>query len=662
VSPSFRAQVITRRTYNRPLDDTGAVFETWAETIDRVVSHQRWLWSRAKGKPLSFSEETELAELRQLMLQRKALPSGRTLWLGGTEVAKRREASQFNCSFERTETVHDVVDGFWLLLQGCGLGANAVVGNLNGFTRPVEIETVRSALTLADWNKGFRGAAGNTEEFYEWGGKLRWHLTVGDSAEAWAKSVGKILAMKRPVDVVVLDFSQVRAAGTRLKGYGWISSGDETLCKALVAICGILNTAAGRLLTSEEINDIINWLGTTLSSRRAAEILTHTYGAPLWREFATRKKDHWNTGNPQRGMSNNSLVFYQKPSKADLNDIFQLMQDAGGSEPGFINGAAALKRAPWFKGVNPCCEILLGNKSFCNLVETDLGKFNGDFEGLKRAIYIIARANYRQTCVNLDDGVLQRGWHELNEFLRLTGVGLTGIVMWEHVENDKAFQALRFMARMGVQSMATELGTPMSKAVTTVKPSGTLGKIMDTTEGVHKPLGKYIFNNVGFSVNDPLVERLREAGYRTFENPYDPTGVLVTLPVSYESARFDVVDGREVNLESAVSQLERYKRLMRNYVDHNCSITVSYDPSEVPEIVEWIHENWDDYVGVSFLYRNDPTKTAADLGYPYLPQEVVTRETFEAYTATLAVIDVEAANALDSELDDGCATGACPIR
>jgi len=662
VSPSFRAQVITRRTYNRPLDDTGTVFETWADTIDRVVSHQRWLWSRAKGKPLSIEEETELAELRQLMLQRKALPSGRTLWLGGTDVAKRREASQFNCSFERTETVHDVVDGFWLLLQGCGLGANAVVGNLNGFTRPVQVETVRSELTLADWNKGFRGAAGNREEFYEDGGKSFWHLTVGDSAEAWAKSVGKILAMKRPVDVVVLDFSQVRAAGTRLKGYGWISSGDETLCKALVAICGILNAAAGRLLTSEEINDIVNWLGTTLSSRRAAEILTHTYGAPLWKEFATRKKDHWANGNPQRGMSNNSLVFYQKPSKAELHDIFQLMQDAGGSEPGFINGAAALKRAPWFKGVNPCCEILLGNKSFCNLVETDLGKFNGDFEGLKRAIYIIARANYRQTCVNLDDGVLQRGWHELNEFLRLTGVGLTGIVMWEHVENDKAFQALRFMARMGVQSMATELGTPMSKAVTTVKPSGTLGKIMDTTEGVHKPLGKYIFNNVGFSVNDPLVERLRDAGYRTFENPYDPTGVLVTLPVSYESARFDLVDGREVNLESAVSQLERYKRLMRNYVDHNCSITVSYDPSEVPAIVEWIYENWEDYVGVSFLYRNDPTKTAADLGYPYLPQEVVTKETFEAYTSGLAVIDIEAANALDSELDDGCATGACPIR
>jgi hypothetical protein len=29
------------------------------------------------------------------------------------------------------------------------------------------------------------------------------------------------------------------------------------------------------------------------------------------------------------------------------------MLAAGGSEPGFINGAAARKRAPWFRGVNP---------------------------------------------------------------------------------------------------------------------------------------------------------------------------------------------------------------------------------------------------------------------------------------------------------------------
>jgi ribonucleoside-triphosphate reductase len=136
----------------------------------------------------------------------------------------------------------------------------------------------------------------------------------------------------------------------------------------------------------------------------------------------------------------------------------------------------------------------------------------------------------------------------------------------------------------------------------------------------------------------------------------------VTFPVAYEDVEFDVVDGKEVNLEPAVAQLERYKLLMDNYVDHNCSITVSYDPEEVPAIVDWIYENWESYVGVSFLFRNDPTKTAKDLGYPYLPQEVVTKETYDEYVSTLKPVSLEGTNTLDMIDDGGCATGACPIR
>jgi len=114
----------------------------------------------------------------------------------------------------------------------------------------------------------------------------------------------------------------------------------------------------------------------------------------------------------------------------------------------------------------------------------------------------IARANYRQTLVNLDDGILQRTWHENNEYLRLCGVGLTGIATRQDL-SQYDFKRLRNIAIHGAYSMADELGTQRPKNVTTVKPSGTLSKIMDTTEGVHKPLGKYIFNNVNFGKHDP---------------------------------------------------------------------------------------------------------------------------------------------------------------
>jgi ribonucleoside-triphosphate reductase len=652
---SLRSKLITRRTYNRPLDEQGRVFETFEQTVDRVIGHQRWLWERADPQGIWFDKGGELEELRQLMLERKVLMSGRTLWLGGTEVAQRREASQFNCSFTHVETVYDLVDVLWLLMQGCGVGFRPVVGQLTGFQHPIkEVEVIRSTRT----EKG--GNQENTETFKDG----VWTIQVGDSAEAWSKSVGKLAAHKYPAKKLILDFSQIRPAGERLKGYGWISSGDEAIAKAYLAIVQILNRRAGSLLSRIDILDVVNWLGTILSSRRSAEIALFEYGEAEWEEFAVAKRNWWEE-NVQRAQSNNSLLFKRKPSKGELEEIFRLMVESGGSEPGFINGEAAAKRAPWFKGVNPCAEILLGNKSFCNLTEVDVGKFKGDSAGLRRAIHIAARANYRQTCVNLLDGVLQEAWHLNNEFLRLCGVGLTGIVRRPDL-SPYDYAELQRTAVAGAYSMADELGLPRPKNVTTIKPSGTLSKVMDTTEGVHKPLGKYVFNNVNFGKFDPLVPLCRAAGYKVVENPTDPEAVLITFPVQWSDVPFDKVvrDDKvlEVNLESAVSQLERYKMLMQNWCQQNVSATISYSEEEVPSIVSWLLDNWDNYVGVSFLFRADPTKTAKDLGYLYLPQEVVTKEVYEAYAANLQPIELDMSNDIDAPIEDECAGGACPIR
>lgn len=657
MAQSLRSKLVTRRTYSRPLDEQGTVFESWEQTVDRVIQHQEWLWERAAGGYGTFSDrmEDELVELRQLMLDRKVLMSGRTLWLGGTEVAKRREASQFNCSFTNVETVYDVVDVLWLLMQGCGVGFHPIVGQLTGFQKPItNVQVIPSTRTTKGGNQE------NVETFKDG----VWTIKVGDSAEAWSKSIGKLMAHKHQAHTLVLDFSEIRPEGERLKGYGWISSGYKPLATALQAIVEILNRRAGCLLSRMDILDVVNWLGTVLSSRRSAEIALFEYGEDEWEEFTTAKKEWW-VKNVQRAQSNNSLVFRSKPSRDELKGIFDLMVESGGSEPGFINGGVARKRAPWFQGVNPCAEILLGNKSFCNLTEVDIGKFKGDSAGLKRAVHIAARANYRQTCVNLLDGILQEAWHLNNEFLRLCGVGLTGIVRRpDLVPYD--YSELQRTAVAGAYSMADELGLPRPKNVTTVKPSGTLSKVMDTTEGVHKPLGKYIFNNITFGKFDPLVPLCRAAGYKVIDHPTDSSAVLITFPVSWDDVPFDrvVKDGivLEVNLESAISQLNRYKMLMQNWCQQNVSATISYSVEEVDDIVDWLIRNWDDYVGVSFLFRADPTKTAKDLGYQYLPQEVVTREAFKAYSETLQPIELEQANDIDAPIEDDCESGVCPVR
>lgn len=648
---SDRAKAIYKRTYARPKDD--GTLEDWDETVDRVISHQQWLWERALGRRLRGVELEELGLLRGVILARKAAPAGRSLWLAGTEISRTRESSQFNCAFSRIETVNDFVDLFWLLLQGCGVGFKPVSGSLYGFIRPLELEIVPSTRTE-------KGGDSRNWEYYDKTSGV-WTVRVGDSAEAWAKALGKILAHPYPATKLVMDFSQVRPAGGRLAGYGWLCNGSEPFIDALEGVIKLLNLRAGSVLNAIDILDIINYMGTVLSSRRSAQIALMDSDHEFVYEFATAKKEFWLHGNEHRQQSNNTVGYWNKPSMEELSGHFETLLDAGGSEPGIANFEQFKARAFYYAGSNPCNEIALPSKGFCNLVTVNLMNID-NFDDFSRVIRLIARANYRQTCVELRDGVLQDQWHHNNNFLRLTGVSLLGQAGADSELLEYALSSGRNLARSAAHSMADELELPRSVNVTTVKPEGTISKVFDATEGIHVPLGMYIFNNVKYSIYDPMIPNFEAAGYRMQPAIGDPMSVVVAFPQKWKSCAryFTEVDGTPVNLESAVEQLERYKDVMRRYVDHNCSITVSYSVEEVPEIVQWLYDNWDDYVGVSFLLRADPTKTAKDLGYAYLPQEVVTKEKYDEYVVQLKPLNIH--NRDYEELEDDCISGACPVR
>ena len=652
---SARAQAVFRRTYSRSKDDGS--HETFSEALQRVIRHQRWLWERAQGKPLRKPQEAELEALYKLCLERKVEPTGRTFWLGGTEIARTRELSQFACSGHVVKTVYDMVDACWLLLNGCGIGIKPEGGCLNGFMRPIEdVQVIRSQRT----EKG--GEEHNTEV---WDAETStWTIRVGDSGEAWAKAIGKLVAGKYPARTLVFDFSQLRPEGSLLSRYGWRSSGDTVIAEELPKIAAIMSRRAGQLLRKLDIAYIINHLGVIQTGRRGAEILLMDEGDPELEDFIRFKEGCYSDpARHHRQQSNNSVLFWNKPSRARLENIFATIVSSGGNEPGFINAEAATLRAPWFKTANPCVEILLADKGFCNLFEVDVAKF-AHLDDLLEALRLTARANYRQAMVNLDDGILQRTWHENNQFLRLCGTSITGITRRpDLIAHD--YRAMRIAAQVGAWSMADELGTPRPKNVTCVKPSGTLSKVMDTSEGAHKPLGRYVFNSIVFGRTEPMVDVLKRAGYEVRPHPTQETMVLIKFPVESAGADFEDFDGTPVNLEPAVEQLERYRLLMTNWCDQNVSMTIGYDPAEVPAIVDWLLQHWDSYVGLSWAFRTDPTKTAADFGASYLPQAVVTEKEFRAYTAQLQPIDwdKELGGAVDlDQLDADCASGACPVR
>lgn len=636
---AVRGEVIARRTYHRQRDD--GRLETWREVIDRVIQHSTWLESQAGLR----SPPEEFAKLRAYFEAKTLFPAGRTLWLGGTETSRRRAACNFNCSALKLQTVHDFVDAMWLLLQGCGVGGKLEPGTITGFDRPImDIEVIPS--TRTDKN----GRKHNTETCIDG----VWTISVGDSAEAWAKVIGKLLSRKTPVSELTLDFSQIRPPGERLKGYGWICAGSRSLTVAMVAMVKILNTAVRRPLTHMELLDIFNLLGTVLSSRRSAEIALYPYGADGWQAFA-KAKDNVNV-QPWRTQSNNTLTFEERPSDAAIAEIVGEMIAGGNGEPGLMNMEAARKRAPYCEVSNPCNELLLANYGFCNLSELVLPAFSS-LEGAEEAAYLLGRHNYRQTLVDLRDGILQPEWHENNERLRLCGVGLTGIQQAPHLNDCYSLSRIRRAATAGAISLARAAGTAFPANVTTIKPSGTLSKVAGVSEGAHWPIAPFIYNNVNFSIHDPLVEALSRAGYSMRPNPYDASAVIAALPVSFEGAT------RFSSDVSAFDQLEEYRRLMSCYCDNNVSITVSYVPDEESLITNWLIKHWDEFVGVAFL----PRQNDVEQGYKYRPQEVVDEKVWKEYVVGLNPIawpDGAARGHTTDEVETSseCLTGACPIR
>jgi len=114
-----------------------------------------------------------------------------------------------------------------------------------------------------------------------------------------------------------------------------------------------------------------------------------------------------------------------------------------------------------------------------------------------------------------------------------------------------------------------------------------------------------------------------------------------------------------------VDQLARYLRWNNLWADHNVSATINFSREEVPALARMVHDNWDrGYVATAFLARQDFTKTAADLGHPYLPQEVVAEAAWREAADGLRPVDWDRFHTGWHEIADAsdCPGGVCPVK
>lgn len=655
------------RTYSRLIPDGDKVRrEDWWETVKRVVEYSMSLYSGVASQ----EELTQEAQtLYDNIFNLKVLPAGRTLWVGGTESARKFSESQFNCSFIVIDELEAFTDLFHMLLCGCGVGFRVLKEDV------AKLPRLRPGIPVKHDN--YNPVPANARLEITVGGLLyaydneTYKIVIGDSKEAWVESLKHYFAaLQNPsVEQIEINYDNIRPQGELIKTFGGRAAGPDGLREMFKYLEKIVNKSEGRFTTVDCV-DICNIIALNVvvgGNRRSSEI---ALGSSDDIQFREAKKGLWTDPSKVevkkwRGMSNNSVVFTSKPSRAELDEIFEGILDNG--EPGFFNLEASQKRRPFVNGINPCAEILLDNRGVCNLSTVvftsfvdDDGKL--DIKGLKDAIKLATRIGLRQTNVNLS---LPK-WDAVQKRDRLTGVSMTGIMDaldkmgWEFdsLDSQYLFSCLNAVANVEADTYAEEMGIPRPLLVTAIKPEGTISTLPTVSSGMHRSYAPFYIRRIRVSSIDPVCKALKKIGVPYEQCVQKKDRTVFSFPIK-TGAKMAAKD------EPTMKQLQRYLMLQECYTDHNTSCTIYISPEEAPEVIDAIEENWDKIIAIALL-----PKDAVETGkYPQMPMEQITEEEYNELIKQMPDLSQlpEVVNKYETgelfDLDESdCSSGVCPVR
>lgn len=655
------------RTYSRWMPEEMRR-EYWWETVRRAVEYNCSLVPTSK-------EEAE--KLYQNIFELKQFLSGRTFWVGSTDVSKFYPMSNFNCSFQVIDSFASFKDVFYLLMVGSGVGVRILKSDVEKLP-PVRtnIEIIHEAYTpilrtLRQDSTSLEFTHNDTVK-----------ITIGDSKEGWVQSLDYFLKVLysteyRKIKTIILNYDHVRVKGEKLKTFGGTASGHSSMKNMFTKISKVIEKAATRSTTEKvklmpiDCLDIANIIGENVvvgGVRRTAEIVLLDQDdkecIQAKSELYKKVDEKWviDSEIAHRQMSNNSIYYTRKPTREQLHWHISQMRYSG--EPGWVNEIAGAKRRPNFNGVNPCAEILLDSKGLCNLTTINCMGFVNDGKldrgGMMEAQRLSARAGYRMTCTELEIPE----WNAVQQRDKLLGCSLTG---WQDMVNAlnmtkeeqiSLLQELRQTARNAAEEYAGELGQPEPLLITTVKPEGTLSLLPTVSSGVHFSHSAYYIRRIRISSDDPLVKVCEELGYPVFPEVGQDKDTCVTKVVEFP---VKAPEGKLKGDVSALEQLEIYKMFMEHYVEHNCSITVHVREHEWDEVEQWVWDNWDDTVALSFLSYDDSF-------YELLPYEEISKEEYEKRKEAMrpfipSLISKYEKEEVEYDIgNEGCENGVCPIR
>jgi ribonucleoside-diphosphate reductase alpha chain len=632
----FRNQLsefIYYRSYSRWLEEENRR-ETWIETVDRYMNFMK----KTLGGKLS---DEEYGELREAILKQEVMPSMRLMWSAGKAV-EATNVSAFNCSFIAPAKLEDFAEIMYLSMCGTGVGFS------------VESQNVGQLPQIKKQANGKNG-------------KIPTHA-IEDDKEGWAAALTLGLKTWFGGKDLAFDYSKLRPAGTRLRTMGGQSSGPEPLRALLDFARRKILSKQGKRLSNIDVHDIICKIGEIVVAggvRRSALISLSDLDDA---EMRDAKKGQFYVTEPQRSMANNSAVYNEKPPATQFLEEWLALAKSGTGERGIFNRGSLMKQIPERRkkgferglatcGTNPCGEITLKSKEFCNLTEV-VARAEDTEETLLRKIRLGAMlGTYQSTLVNFP--FLSKDWEKNCAEERLLGISITG--QWDSpaVRNAGTLRKLREEAIQTNKIYAQKMGINQSLSVTCVKPSGTVSQLVDASSGLHARHAQYYIRRVRINATDPLFQMLKDQ-----KVPYHPE-----VGQSAASANVYVFDfpikapesAVKRNDLSALEQLEYWKMVKENYTEHNPSVTISVGNNEWLEVANWVYENWEVIGGLSFLPRDDHAYTLA-------PYEEITKERYEELTEKFPTVDFaqiiiyEKEDTTQGARELACVSGVCEIE
>ncbi|NWJ77744.1 ribonucleoside-triphosphate reductase [Marine Group I thaumarchaeote] len=587
--------------------------ETWYETVERYFD---FFTEHLEETCKYVLTNGERVNLENAVKELNVMPSMRCLMTAGPAL-KKENVSGYNCSYVKVDSQRSFDEILYVLMNGTGVGFSVEEAYTN------QLPIVPDQLYETDTT-----------------------IVVADSKLGWARAFKELISLLYGGHIPKWDVSKVRPAGAPLKTFGGRASGPDPLVDLFNFTVNTFKNSVGRKLKPIECHDIVCKTAEIVvvgGVRRSALISLSDLND---REMRFAKSGQWWEKDKQRSLANNSVNYKEKPDVGTFMREWLSLYDSKSGERGIYNGSSAKHHVNDLNtrekdtngtyiqrrvakddfGTNPCSEIILRSREFCNLSEVVL-RSNDTLQSIKDKIRIATiLGTFQSTLTSFK--YLSREWGRNCEDERLLGVSLTGIMDCAITNGSKGnikktLNELRDVAVETNKEYAEKLGINRAAAITCVKPSGTVSQLVDSASGIHARHNPYYIRTVRADNKDPLCKMMKEEGF-----PNEPD---VSKPDHTTVFSFPAKSPRGAicrNDMTAWKQLSLWHTYAKEWCEHKPSVTVSVKEEEWVNTAAWVYDNFDDISGISFLpfsdhsYRQAPYQDCSEEEYKELVKKM----------------------------------------